>query len=298
MSALLVALALLGACSGADGRPGDAAAPSDDDPGVVVVPTGITEDQLDGVDDCEALHDAVLEWLDAAAARAVELIAEPPPAEGDADDEPVILELLAQSVLSEDGPTEGLEPVEGLFPAAPYGGIAGGAAAARYEELGCRATDEFPALLAWFGLEADTPLTLDEGSPLGAAALRRMREDGAGGFVALGLVRRLGEGAALPDSPLMAALADVARAQEAYRADAGTYADDLVLLRPYLEDPTLADEGRIGPVIIVTAADADAYCVHGADGPSAVVESHDGVPRNRIPGTPSCPNTFPDLDER
>jgi len=281
--ALVVAVGALG-CRGSDqggGRPSPA---QDRD---LVDPSGITAEELDGVTTCGQLHERVLTWLDAVAARALDL-----QGEGDA------LDVMVASMMDEDGPLPGLEALEGLFPAHPYGGIAGAVATARYDALGCTATDELPRLLEWFGVPERTRLDAQEG-PLAEAIEGRLDELGAGGFVAIGLGRRLVEGVALPGSPLMEALADVARAQEAHRAATGTYASDLEQLLPHLDDPGLvASDDPDRPAVIVTAADADRYCVHGADGPSAVVESHDGVPRNRIPGTPSCPNTFPDLDDR
>ena len=283
-----VALALVVgalACTGSDED--DGGRPSSAQDGAVVDPSGITDEELEGVTTCGQLHERVLGWLDAVAARALEL-----QGEGDA------LDVMVESMMDEDGPLPGLEAMEGLFPAAPYGGIAGATATARYEELGCTASDELPRLLDWFGVPEQTPLSAEDG-PLADALTARLDELGAGGFVAIGLGRRLVEGVALPGSPLMEALADVARAQEAHRAATGTYAIDLEQLLSYLDDPGLvATDDPEQPVIIVTAADEDRYCVHGADGPSAVVESHDGIPRNRVPGTPSCPNTFPDLDDR
>ena len=250
-------------------------------------PAGITDEELEGVTTCGQLHERVLAWLDAVAARALDL-------QGDGD----ALDVMVDSMMDEEGPLPGLEALEGLFPAAPYGGIAGAIAAARYEELGCTASDELPRLLEWFGVPEQARLTVEDG-PLADALTARLDELGAGGFVAIGLGRRLVEGVALPGSPLMEALADVARAQEAHRAATGSYATELDQLLPHLDDPGLvATDDPDRPVVIVTAADADRYCVHGADGPSAVVESHDGKPRNRVPGTPSCPNTFPDLDDR
>lgn len=281
----LLALALLlTACTSSDDDAGGGSAP----PGELVDPAGLTADQLDGVTSCRGLHDAALAWLDEAAARAKDL-------QGDGD----ALDVMVESMMSADGPLPGLEALEGLFPAAPYGGIAGPVAVERYEELGCDPTGELRRILTWFGLPESTALTTDEGSPLADALTARLDELGAGGFVAIGLGRRLVEGVALPGSPLMEALADVAQAQEAHRAATGAYATELEELAAHLADPSIAttdDPDR--PIVIVTAADADAYCVHGADGPSAVVESHDGIPRHRVPGTPSCPNTFPDIDDR
>ncbi|MFP5254682.1 MAG: hypothetical protein ACLGI8_02405 [Acidimicrobiia bacterium] len=282
--AVVVALGVAGACTGSDGS--GPSGPTLED-GDLRDPSGLTADELKDVDTCRQLHDTVLTWLDAAAARARDL-------QGDGD----ALDVMVDSLMEPDGPLPGLEALEGLFPAAPYAGIAGPEAARRYEELGCEPADELRRILDWFGLPEDTPITTDEGGPLAEALTTRLDDLGAGGFVAVGLGRRLVEGVALPGSPLMEALADVARAQEAHRAATGAYAGDLSALVPYLDDPTLADGiDPDRPVVVITAADADAYCVHGADGPSAVVESHDGIPRSRVPGTPSCPNTFPDLDE-
>lgn len=280
----VLATALLAGCTTSESS---APAGGDLDAGEIRDPAGITAEELDGVTTCGQLHERVLTWLDAVAARALDL-----QGEGDA------LDVMVDSMMDEDGPLPGLEALEGLFPAHPYGGIAGAVATARYDELGCTATDELPRLLEWFGVPEQTRLDAQDGT-LAEAIEARLDELGAGGFVAIGLGRRLVEGVALPGSPLMEALADVARAQEAHRAATGTYATDLEQLLPHLDDPGLvASDDPDRPVVIVTAADADRYCVHGADGPSAVVESHDGVPRNRIPGTPSCPNTFPDLDDR
>lgn len=286
LAVLVITASLFAGCTSAGGGPSAGSGPSLEE-GELRDPSGLTAEDLDGVERCGDLHDVVLAWLDGAAARALDL-------QGDGD----ALDVMVESMMSAEGPLPGLEPLEGLFPAAPYGGIAGPVAAERYEELDCDPAGELRRILAWFGLPEDTPLTTDEGSPLAEALEARLDELGAGGFVAIGLGRRLVEGVALPGSPLMEALADVAQAQEAHRAATGSYATDLEALVPHLADPTIAttdDPDR--PVIIVTAADADRYCVHGADGPSAVVESHDGIPRHRVPGTPSCPNTFPDVDE-
>jgi hypothetical protein len=97
-------------------------------------------------------------------------------------------------VLHEGGPLEGLEAAEQLQPRRPYGGIAGSAAVARYEDLDCGPDDEAPALLAWFGLPEDSPTSLEPGDPLATAVSEHVATDGAGGFVAIGLGRRLGEG--------------------------------------------------------------------------------------------------------
>lgn len=287
LAAMAVATALSAGCTGSDEGPSTDPGSARDEDGELRDPSGLTAEELDGVERCGDLHDMVLAWLDDAAARALDL-------QGDGD----ALDAAVESMMNPDGPLPGLEPLEGLFPAAPYGGIAGPLAIERYEELGCDPAEELRQILAWFGLPEDTPLTTDEDSPLAAALEARLDELGAGGFVAIGLGRRLVEGVALPGGPLLEALADVAQAQEAHRAATGTYATELEALIPHLDDPTIAttdDPDR--PVIIVTAADADRYCIHGADGPSAVVESHDGIPRNRVPGTPSCPNTFPDIDD-
>lgn len=180
----------------------------------------------------------------------------------------------------------------------PYGGLGGEAVVERYEQLGCEPDDEFPAILAWFGLPADTPRDLEAG-PLAAAVRDRIEHDeteGAAGSAALGLARRLAEGAETGDSPLFVALRDVADAQEAYQADHGRYADSLEALVAYGVDDALTDSGHTAVMIAVTAADEDAYCIHGAHQGSAVLESHDGIPHNRLPGSPSCPHTFPDID--
>lgn len=247
-------------------------------------PRGPTSRELADVVDCPSLHARVLDWLDDAAERADRL--QP---DGDA-----LTLIVGEAVLMGEVP-EGLEPVEGLLPGAAYGGIAGAAARDRYDALGCTADDEADMILAWFDLPPDTALRVDAG-PLHDEVRRRM-EAGAGGFVALGLGRRLAEGLVTSDSALMAALADVAAAQEAFRAETGTYAPELEDLRSHLDDPGLVDWDADGPLVIVTKATADAYCIHGADGGSAQVESHDGVPRARTPGSPSCPNTFPDIDD-
>src|SRR5690606_26374851 len=118
-TALGLAIALLvAACSGNDDRDGGSPAEA------LVDPSGLTAEQLGRVRSCRELHDAVLTWLDRAAARAKDL-------QGDGD----ALDAMVESMMSADGPLPGLEPVEGLFPAAPYGGIAGPAAVERYEEL-------------------------------------------------------------------------------------------------------------------------------------------------------------------
>lgn len=279
----LVAALLLAACSGDDDAT-EGPSPADE----LIDPSGLTAEQVEGLTSCRQLHDAAITWLDAAAARAQEL-------QGDGD----ALDVMVDSMMSTEGPLPGLEALEGLLPAAPYGGIAGPLAIERYEALGCDPAAELRRILDWFELPESTSLTVEEGAPLAEALEARVDELGAGGFVAIGLGRRLVEGVALPGSPLMEALADVAQAQEAHRAATGTYASDLEALVPHLADPSIATAGDPdGPVVIVTAADDDNYCVHGADGPSAVVESHDGIPRPRVPGTPSCPNTFPDIDDR
>lgn len=186
--AVVVGGLLAGGCSdGSDGS-GAGAAPVDD-PGrrEVVDPTGITAAQLAGLDHCTDLHAVVLGWLDAAADRASELL-------GDGN----ALDLLVESVTHEGGPLEGLEAAEQLQPRRPYGGIAGSAAVARYEDLGCEGDGERAALLAWFDLPPDAATSLGPGDPLGSAVARHVAEDGAGGFVAIGLGRRIGEGLAAP----------------------------------------------------------------------------------------------------
>ena len=247
-------------------------------------PEGLTTAELDGVDSCDALHTRVSAWLDVAAERARAL-------QPDRD----ALSLVTGAVVLGRMP-DGVEAFGGMLPSRPYAGIAGEVASQRYEQLGCSPDDEFPALLAWAGLPDDTPLG-PGADPLLSTLEQRMADDGAGGFVALGIARRLTEGAARSDSDLMVALADVARAQESFRATTGAYATDLEQLRELLDDPGLVDwEDVDDPLLVVTKATADAYCIHGADGASGVVESHDGTPRNRAPGTSSCPNTFADLD--
>lgn len=267
--------ALLVACGGAAPTV-EGTAPPD--------PTGPTAAELADAEDCPALHAHVLAWLDAAAERAQRL--QP---DGDA-----LSLIIGEAVLLGEVP-EGLEPIEGLQPTVPYGGIAGTAARERYASLGCRHDDETAAILDWFGLPGDTELRVDTG-PLHDETRRRI-DAGAGGFVALGLGRRLGEGVVTSDSPLMSALADVAAAQEAFRARTGAYATELEQLRDDLDDPGLVDWDLEGPLVMIAKATADAYCIHGADGGSAQVESHDGVPRPRVPGSPSCPATFPDIDD-
>src|SRR5690606_11372604 len=84
----------------------------------LVDPSGLTGEQLGGVTSCRALHDAALTWLDAAATRAKDR-------QGDGD----ALDVMVESMMDPDGPLPGLEALEGLFPAAPYGGMAGPAAA-------------------------------------------------------------------------------------------------------------------------------------------------------------------------
>ena len=182
--------------------------------------------------------------------------------------------------------------LDDLFPPAPYGGLGGDEAAERYDELGCSPDDEFPVLLDWLGLPPDTARDLSDG-PLADAVAARTR---AGDTTALIVGRRLGEGAGTTDSPLFQALRQVAAAQQGHRDQRGTYASDLRSLIDHGLDPALVADDS-GLTIFVTAADGEAYCVHGADQGSAVVESHDHTPRNRIPGSPSCPNTFPDLDQ-
>lgn len=182
--------------------------------------------------------------------------------------------------------------LDDLFPPAPYGGLGGEGAAQRYGELGCSPDDEFPALLAWFDLPPDTPRDVARG-PLAEALAERL---GAGDTMALVIARRLGEGAETTDSALFEALRQVAAAQQDHREQRGTYASDLRPLVDHGLDPALvADDSAL--TIFVTAADEQAYCVHGADRGGAVVESHDHTPRNHTPGSPSCPNTFPDLDQ-
>lgn len=249
-------------------------------------PEPLVAADLDTVTSCAKLHERVLVWLDTAAAHAGRV-------------HPVsdMLSLLADGVTQGQEPA-GLAPLEGRWFAAPYGGLGGDAAAARYDELGCSPDDEFPALLAWAGLPADTE-TSQANDVFVDRFLTRMDDDGAGGYVALAFLRRLTEGGELSDSRLMVALRDVARAMEAHRAEHGSYAGDLEVLRPYLDAPSIPEwDSPDDPVIIIARATADAYCVHGADIGSAVLESHDGVPRNRTWGTPSCPNTFPDIDDQ
>jgi hypothetical protein len=185
LAAVLVSGLLVGSCSGGDGGGSGGSPATVDDPGrrEVLDPTGITAAQLAGLDRCEDLHAVVLGWLDAAAARASDLL-------GDGN----ALDLLVESVLHEGGPLEGLEAAEQLQPRRPYGGIAGSAAVARYEDLECGPEDEAPALLAWFGLPEDSPTSLEPGGPLAHAFTEHLASDGAGGFVAVGLARRLGEG--------------------------------------------------------------------------------------------------------
>lgn len=249
-------------------------------------PTALTAADLGDIASCGDLHERVLGWLDGAAAYARQVHPD-----GEA------LDMIIEAALEGEVP-EGMVTLEDMWLAAPYGGLGGQAVARRYDELGCHPDDEFPALLDWAGLSGDTDISASN-DDLVDRFMQRVEADGAGGYVALAFVRRLIEGGELSDSRLMVGLSDIAQAMNTYRGDHGRYAEDLEQLRPYLDDPSIPDWDAVeDPVIIITKATADAYCVHGADNGSAVVESHDGIPRNRTPGTPSCPNTFPDIDDR
>lgn len=284
LAAVSVAAGLMGGCG--QGTGGDAVDSGGPEPRPAATaeapaPSGgpLTAADVAAIESCVQLHDAVLARIDRESAAA--------------------------GSLSDSG--RGGDSVEGLglpdlaarvHPPHPYGGLGGEAVVERYEQLGCEPDDEFPAILAWFGLPADTPRDLEAG-PLAEAVRDRVDHDeteGAGGLAALGLARRLAEGAETGDSPLFVALRDVANAQEAYQADHGRYADSLQALVAYGVDDALTDYGETDVMIAVTAADEDAYCIHGAHHGSAVLESHDGIPHNRLPGSPSCPHTFPDID--
>jgi hypothetical protein len=249
-------------------------------------PTPLTVADLGDIASCADLHERVLEWLDTAATHARRV-----------HPEEDAVAMIVEAAMEGEAP-EGMLTLEGMWPPAPYGGLGGDAVAGRYDELDCHPDDEFPALLAWGGLPDDTEISASNDA-LVDRFMQRVEADGAGGYVPLAFVRRLIEGGELSDSRLMVGLADIAQAMDAHRADHGRYAEDLEELRPYLDDASIPDwDAAEDPVIIITRATADSYCVHGADNGSAVVESHDGIPRNRTPGTPSCPNTFPDIDDR
>lgn len=266
--ALLASAVLVGCGSEAPGSSASDSISRDDDPGP------LTSAELDAVASCAQLHEAVLAKIGDEAAAA-----------GATDDRNPI-----EDWRPEDLPDLAMR----IHPPRPYGGLGGDAVGEQYEQLGCHPDDEFPAILAWFGLPPDTPRHLGEGGPLGEVVSERAETDGAGAFAAIGLARRLGEGAETTDSRLFAALRQVAAAQDAHRADRGRYADNLEDLVAYGVDDNLIHNTDV--IILVTAADDRAYCVHGADHGSAVLESHDGVPRNRAPGSPSCPKTFPNID--
>ncbi len=242
------------------------------------------EPDWSGIGACDRLHQVVLAHLDALAAVSARI-----------DPGATVDELVEDGLMADQTPAD-LGRLLGMYPAAPYGGIAPDGAVDRYETLGCAPEDEYPALLGWLGLDADLDPSVAD-ARLEAAVVERFEDLGRGGWLPLAVGRRLVDGPPMDDSPIFAALQAAVAAQMEYREVHGEFAADVAELAGFGLDPAIANwsvEAPDVPLILVSAANDVDVCMNGE---GTVVETPDLVPRVREPGSASCPNSFPHLDE-